>query len=314
MTLPLTLGVFFLSILAEWMHTRRVRRVADLAFGHEANWRPWQWLVVGCRVLGATALVWGLSILAELPEGTVVKDEKTPEGGFRHIVLVVDVSPSMRLEDAGPSGKQRRVQRGKDVVESVLQRVNLEQARVSVVAMFNGAKTVVKDTTDLGVVKNIMDDLPLRWAFEPGKTDLFAGMREAITLAKPWQPESTTLIFVTDGDTIPDKGTPAMPRSIRQTMVLGVGNPVQGKFVDGHQSRQDSTTLRQFASRVSGTFFDVNTLNVPSRDLADLSETLPLKNAAGVGLREAALAAIATGAFLLGLLPLALLGFRGKNG
>jgi Ca-activated chloride channel homolog len=315
MILTITLAVFFFSLLAEWLHGRRVARVADLAFGRTSAWRKWRFLAAGARILGATLMAWGLSVLYQLPAGSApAKDEKTPEGGFRHIILVVDVSPSMRLEDAGPSGKQKRVQRGKDVVESVLQRVNLDQTRVSVIAMYSDAKTVVKDTVDLGVVRNIMDDLPLRWAFEVGKTNLFAGLKQAVELARPWQPESTTLIFLTDGDSIPDKGAPALPRSVRQTLVLGVGNPVQGKFIDGHQSRQDSPTLRQFASRLGGTFLDVNKLNVPTRELSQLSESLPLKSGAGVGLREAALVSIALGGALLGLLPLVLGLYRRDDG
>ncbi len=313
--LAATLGTFFLLLLAEWLHGRKVARVGQLAFSDLPSWTRWLTISKGVRIVGGTLLAWGLSVLLELAPESRKDTElgKTPEGGFRHIVLVVDVSPSMRLEDAGPTGQKKRILRAQEVVMEMFQRINLEQAKVSVIAMFNGAKTVVTETVDLGVIRNIMDDLPLRWAFEPGKTNLFAGLTEASNQAKTWQPESTTLFFVTDGDTIPDKGTPALPRSIRQTFVLGVGNPTQGKFIDGHQSRQDASTLRQFASRIKGKYFDVNRLNIPTRELASLSEALPLKNESAVGLREAALTAVGTGGALVGLLPLLLAG-AGKIG
>jgi hypothetical protein len=56
------------------------------------------------------------------------------------------------------------------VILSVLERVALEQLRVSVAAFYTGAKAAVVDTFDLEVVKNILNDLPLEMAFEPGKT------------------------------------------------------------------------------------------------------------------------------------------------
>ena len=36
------------------------------------------------------------------------KTGEIKEGEYRHLVLVLDVSPSMQLDDAGPTGKQKR--------------------------------------------------------------------------------------------------------------------------------------------------------------------------------------------------------------
>ena len=76
----------------------------------------------------------------------------------RHLLIALDVSPSMRLEDAGPTGEQSRMQRAGDLVESLFSRIHIRGHRISVVAVYNGAKPVVVDTQDMGVVANIMGD------------------------------------------------------------------------------------------------------------------------------------------------------------
>jgi Ca-activated chloride channel family protein len=212
----------------------------------------------------------------------------------------------MQLADAGPTHQDRRAHRASDILMSVLSRIALDQVRISVVAFYNGAKPVVVDTYDLEVVRNIISDLPLDYAFDIGKTKLFDGIREAATLAMPWQPASTTLLVVSDGDTIPESGMPELPRSIVQVLVLGVGDPVAGTYIDGHQSRQEAVTLRELAQRLHGEYHDANERHLGSPQLVALSRLMPLKDAEASGRREAALAATCVGASLLALLPVAL--------
>jgi Ca-activated chloride channel family protein len=212
----------------------------------------------------------------------------------------------MRLTDAGADGKQTRAQRAGDVLMSLLQRVATDQVRVSIVAFYTGAKPVVVDTFDMEVVKNCLNDLPLDIAFNVGKTELLEGVRQSAELAKAWPPDSATLVVVSDGDTIPDTGMPQLPRSIRSTLVVGVGDALAGKYIDGHQSRQDAPTLRQLAARLQGNYFDANRKHVPSASLAVLSRSLPLRDTRERGLREAALAGLGFGGFTLAALPVAL--------
>ena len=134
--------------------------------------------------------------------------ETIPDNQRRHILIVLDVSPSMRLKDAGPNADQSRLKRAADVMESFFQRIPIEIYLMSVVACYNGAKPVVVDTKDLEVVRNIFGDLPLQYAFPAGKTDLFSGLAEAVKIAQPWQPKSTLLLLLSDGDTVPATGMP----------------------------------------------------------------------------------------------------------
>lgn len=297
--------VLLLAGMAEWLHARRCQRVAALAFGPSGKAREWTRLVPWLRVAALGLLAWGLVNLF-LMDARILKPKQTPEGGYRHLVVALDVSPSMQLKDAGPTGQQTRAQRASELLTSILERSALDQMRVSIVAFYTGAKPVVVDTYDLEVVKNILNDLPLDVAFDIGKTTIIDGIRESFELAKPWKPQSTTLLMVSDGDTVGDTGMPPMPASIGQVLIVGVGDPRSGIFIDGHQSRQDASTLRQVASRLRGVYHDGNEKHLPSQELAALSKLLPLQDETEKGKRELSIAAVSAGAALLSGLPMAL--------
>jgi Ca-activated chloride channel family protein len=299
------LAVAATAALAEWLHARRVRRVARLAFGPRGEPLAWTKIAPVIRVLSVALLGFGLVQLSLLaPRST--RSDLVPEGGYRHLVIALDVSPSMQLKDAGTERKETRAKRASQVLLSVLERIALDQMRVSVVAFYTGAKPVVVDTFDLEVVKNVLNDLPLDVAFDTGKTSLIAGIKESVALARPWKPGSTTLFVVSDGDSVPDTGFPEMPRSISDVLVIGVGSPRAGENIDGHLSRQDASTLRQMATRLRGTYHDANEKHLPSKQLATLAQALPMRDQTEKGKRELALASVAIGATLLALLPVAL--------
>jgi Ca-activated chloride channel family protein len=146
----------------------------------------------------------------------VHKADVLGEEEYRHMVLVLDVSPSMRLRDAGPTAQQSRSQRAHGRDRLAVPARPIGKYRISVVAVYNGAKPVVVDTTDSEVVRNILGELPMQYAFTPGKTNLFDGIEEAARIAKPWPAKSTLLAIVSDGDTVPATGMPALPPSIRR--------------------------------------------------------------------------------------------------
>jgi len=256
-------------------------------------------------VLAFTALSWGLVTLLLLPpkvhQATALEDHER-----RHIVLVLDVSPSMRLEDAGTELKQSRIRRVSDLMESFFKRVATEQYRLSVIAVYTAAKPVVIDTKDVEVVRNILDDLPMHYAFETGETKLFDGLEEAARVAKPWNPGSTIVLLLSDGDTVPAQGMPTMPASVSDVVIVGVGDPRTGKFINGRQSRQDTSTLRQIATRLGGVFHDGNQRHLSSETLAMLTETARESLLERLTIREYALIAVAAGAALLSFLPLLL--------
>jgi len=308
---PLVLALICAGLVAaaELLHARRVRRVARLAFGPGRRPAVWARAAPVLRALSAGALVWGLATLFVLSPKTHGVGEgglKARDGELRHVLLVLDVSPSMRLEDAGSTRKQSRMARARDVMESFFRRVPVELYRISVIATYNGALPVVVDTADTDVVRNILGDLPMHYAFPTGKTKLFEGLEEAAKLAAGWNPRSTTLIVVSDGDTIPAQGMPKMPAAVGDVLVVGVGDPKTGKFIDGRQSRQDVSALRQMAIRLGGTYHNGNELHLSSVLLAQLAVAGGDGKLEQLGRREYALIAAASGAGWIALLPLLL--------
>ncbi len=296
------LTVLLLATLAEILHTKRTRRLAQLAFGPTCRPRTWAHAAPLIRVASLSALAWGLVTLTQI-EPKVYRAEGTAEGDEQHVLIVYDVSPSMRLEDAGPSQNQTRKARARDVMRSFFERVPMEQYRLSVVAVYNGAKPVVIETRDLEVVDAILGELPLYQAFDAGETRLFDGLREAAEIARPWNPRSTTLILISDGDTVPAQGMPPMPASIGKVLVVGVGDTRQGSFIAGRQSRQDVFTLRQIATRLNGTYHNGNERHLSSQLIDEIVMMGQTNQRQPWSRREYALLAIGLGGLLYATLP-----------
>jgi len=301
----ISIGILFLAGVAEWLHARRCRKMASLAFGPAGEPHQWTHMLPFLRPLCLGLITWGLLTLMQISP-KVFAAQELPESKYRHVVLVYDISPSMKLEDAGLQRKQKRSQRASEVVKSIMNRIALDQVKFSVVAVYSGARPVVIDTQDPVVIYNILDDLPMEYAFDHGKTILLDGLRETAKLAEEWPPESTTIIVVSDGDTVPDSGIPSMPRSIANVMVIGVGDSRRGIFIDGHQSRQDSSTLRQLARRMGGIYHDGNEKHVTTESLNQLSAAIPLKEDKTRGKREYALLCVIAGALAWAIIPLGL--------
>jgi Ca-activated chloride channel family protein len=302
------IAIVVLGGLAEWLHARRTHRLAALAFGPRRRPAYWAHAAPHLRVLALASLTWGLGtlILAEPRRYSTGNVDSRFQRDPQHVLLVLDVSPSMRLVDAGPTKTESRMQRARDLMESFFDRVPIEQYRVSVVAVYNGAKPVVIDTKDFEVVRNILGDLPMHYAFEAGKTKLFDGLEEAAKIAAPWSPRSTTLLVVSDGDTVPATGMPKMPISVRSVLVVGVGDPQVGKFIDGKQSRQDVPTLKQIAARLGGTFHNGNESHLSSSLIAEATGVEEEDVFERLTRREYALIACAAGSLVLALLPILL--------
>jgi Ca-activated chloride channel family protein len=298
-------AVFLLAVGAERWHALRCRRVAALAFGPESRPAAWTYAAPFLRIAALTALCWGLITLLLLPP-KIHKVVDITEMEERHLLLVLDVSPSMRLQDAGPTGKQSRRQRAADLLKSFFERVPVELYRTTIIAVYSEAKPVVMETKDLEVVKNILTDLPMQYAFKSGATDIFAGLEEAARIARPWRPKSAIMMLVSDGDTVAATGTPKMPASVEHVVIVGVGDSQAGKFIDGHQSRQDVSTLRHVAVRLGGTYHNGNEKHLATDLLRQISAGRSRSVFERLTRREYAMIACGSGAGVLALLPLLL--------
>lgn len=292
---------------AELLHSRRIIKVRHLAFGPSGNFSAFTVLTPIFRILFLSALAWALTTLFHLePKAHRAKVKEVEPKERRHLLLVVDVSPSMRLQDSGENEKSSRTDRASKLVQSLLKRITDEKLHITLVAVYNGAKPVVQESRDAEVVLNFLDGLPLSSIFPVGKTRLFDGLEEAARIARDWPPNSATLLLVSDGDTVPATGMPKMPPSIEGALVMGVGNPTKGSMIDGRQSRQDIGALQQIASRLGGQYHDGNMRHVPSSVLSELGSLKTDQDKLKLTLREYAMITGVVSALGLALLPVLL--------
>ena len=297
--------VLLLTLLAEWLHVRRIRAVGRLAFGPTGAAHGWTRVVPLLRALSLAAFAWGLATLliiklAEKEGG----DRKQANKDATRLVFVADLSPSMYLTDAGLEGKLTRQARMREVVEGILQRVS-GNLRFGVIGFWTDSMPVVMEARDPELVRNVFNGLPLSYSMPTGQTDLGQALNAAVKLVNDFPDGSTRLIVFTDGDCVNLVPILPRPKSVKEVFVLGVGNPHKGTFIDGHQSRQEGDTLRAVASAMQGTYTDVNEKHLTTSALGDLVVTLtpPRK---GFTLAELAVLAMALSAAIYALIPVAL--------
>lgn len=300
--LTAVLAMAFLT-LAEWLHARRVRRVAYLAFGPASSPRSWTAVAPALRVAAVGAMTWGLVTLLRIGAAPLETKAFSDARSLHHVVVALDVSPSMDLPDAGPQENQTRSDRARDVIRSVLARLDARRTRTSIIAFYTNAKPVVVDTFDPEVTANVLADLPLEHAFSAGKTDLYSGVREAARLGNNWRERSATLLIVSDGDTLPSQEIPALPRAYSSVLILGVGSPHRGTFIDGHSSRQDSQSLERLALRLGGRYYNATSRHLPSDAVMAAAAALPAEKGEPADLRWLAVIATGCGSLVLALLP-----------
>jgi Ca-activated chloride channel family protein len=239
-------------------------------------------------------------------EAQVHNKNEIPDNEYKHLVLLVDVSPSMHLKDAGPDGDRTRRQRASDVLESIFNRIPMSQFKITVIGVYTDAKMLLEDSKDHEVVRHIMEKMPMWHAYKPGKTKLMAGINEAAKVAKKWNPNSAFVLMLTDGDTVPTSGMPKLPASVSEFFVVGIGDSNSGSFIDGHQSRQDINTLRQIANRLRGSYHNGNQKHLTSQLVGKFIETKDDDNRGDWTRREWALLACLVGSAIFALVPILL--------
>ena len=278
--------------IAEWLHARRVARVARLAFGPSGRASRWTIVVAPSRTIAAALATWGLMFLVTYDPIEI--DRKPAKIASNHLLVLLDVSPSMQLKDSGAEAQGiSRAKRAGEVVQAVLDRLDMENTRISIVAFYTDALAIVQDTFDKEVIRNALDGLPMYTAFESGPTDLKKGLVKAFEIARLWPADSATLLIVTDGDVA--TGIPSViPSSIADTIVIGLGDPVKSTNVNGHASRQDTMGLRQLATRLGGFYHDGNRKHLPSDVVNSLTMIAP-RVGGNWSVRDLALLAVGIG-------------------
>ena len=138
------LGVMVFCLLVELLHARRCRKLAHLAFGTGGRPRVWTRATPTLRIAAVGLCAWGLVVLFELRPMVADFDVDKEEGRY-HLVLGLDVSPSMDLTDSGQNGQQTRADRAREILRSALQRVDLRRTRVSIPGELRDRSALYRD-------------------------------------------------------------------------------------------------------------------------------------------------------------------------
>ena len=220
-------GAAVLASFAEWLHARRVRRLSRLAFGPDSQARLWTRLVPPLRVVALAGAVWALVVLIAFNGSSRARERNA--AATRHLMVLLDVSPSMQLEDAGEGGGDKRSTRAAGLLKSVMERAPSEQVKITMACFYTDAMLLVKECADREVIWNFADNLPLHIAYRPGKTDLLKSLNKGGELVKDFPRKSTTMLVLTDGDTVPESGLKPMPSSVAEVLIVGVGDVTRGR-------------------------------------------------------------------------------------
>jgi len=298
------LAVAIVAGIGEWLHARHITRVQALAFGPGGRPRRWTAIAPVCRVIGLTGLAWSLVTLLSFDRLTRERDGHKPPD--RHLMVLLDVSPSMLLKDAGETGNDLRNTRASAVLKSVLDRIPGDRVRFTTAGFYTETRLLVKECQDRELILHLTGGTPFHITYKPGKTDLLKSLNQAGTIMKDWERKSTTLLVISDGDSVPPTGLNPMPSSVAEVIFAGVGDSSRGTFIDGHLSRQDTANLSQLARRLHGTFYDCNVKHVPSEALKKLNAEDTGSARWRTDRRFIALALLTVSSAVLCLLPLAL--------
>lgn len=307
--IPILVAISILCVVcvAEWLHGRRTRVAGRLAFGPAAKPFSWTRVVPIFRAASFAVFAWGLStvFLLHLNSSNGNDDlERSDAETATRLIFVGDLSPSMFLQDAGPDGAMTRHARMKEVVDAILDRVS-GNLRFGVICFYTESLPVVMEARDPELVRNVFNGLPITYAMPAGKTDLGSAVNASLELIADFPKSSTRLIILTDGDSTSLASIQPPPDSVNEVFVLGVGNRLKGTYIDGHQSRQESDTLRWIAKSLNGTYENVNEKHLATEALGDLVVPLALP-AQGLTLQQWAIFAMVAGAFVLATIPIAL--------
>ena len=297
------LGIAVVAACGEWLHARRIARLGTLAFGPLGRPRAWTRVVPPLRVAALAGIAWALVTLFSF--NNLVRDRDRRTKSVRHLMVLLDVSPSMLIADSG-DGSFTRMARASEVLRSVLDRVPGDNVRFSAAAFYTEARMLVEQCQDRELMLHLAGGIPFHITYRPGKTDLLKSINQAGGFMKDWQRKSTTLLVISDGDSLPPSGLDRMPSSVAEVIVAGVGDPGRGTFIDGHLSRQDTATLSQLARRLGGRYFDSNVRHLPSEALRKLNSEDPGAAKWRADRRVLALIVLAVSSSLLCLLPLLL--------
>ncbi|WP_020402988.1 vWA domain-containing protein [Gracilimonas tropica] len=254
--LPLMIGVYLYRYFSD-RETSFTFSSLNLLSDIPGNWKAQlHWLQAACFWGGIALLIVALA----RPQERLTTVERNAEG--IDIVLVLDLSTSMRAEDLKPNRFDAARQVAKDFVDK------RQSDRIGLVTFAMKSFTVVPPTLDYRLLKNLIDELEMG-IIEDG-TAIGMGIATAINRLKDSDTESKVIILLTDGQNNAGEVDPVTAADLAATYgikiyTIGAGtrgtapypiqDPIFGRRYQNVQVNIDEEMLTSVAELTGGRYF-----------------------------------------------------------
>ncbi len=264
--LPLLAAVFAWGARQRRVAARRFAG-AGLALVRSGDVDAGQGLHLALLLIGAGLLVFAVARPQHGQQKLVL-----PRQGS-DVVLAIDVSRSMAVQDVSPS----RLHQAKQAVTAVIN--HLQGDRVGLVVFAGSAVLRFPLTTDQQAAQQVINSLAVLDGGVKGGTDIASAITTAESTLGGTQTQGKVIVLISDGEDLAGNDLKAAERAASQGIILdtvGVGtsaggpvsytNGINGRttpVIDpstGRQaiSRRDDANLQQLASAGHGTAYDGN--------------------------------------------------------
>lgn len=254
--LPLLIGVYVYRYVKK-KHATLTFSSLDLLDDLPGNWRSHLHWVKALFLWGGIAL---LIVALARPQERLTTVERNAEG--IDIVMVLDMSTSMRAEDLKPN----RFEAAREVAKDFVDKRNSD--RIGLVTFAMQSFTVVPPTLDYRLLKDLINDLEMG-IIEDG-TAIGMGISTAINRLKESQAESKVIILLTDGQNNAGEIDPVTAADLALTFdikiyTIGAGtrgtapypiqDPIFGRRYQNIEVNIDEEMLTSVAELTGGRYF-----------------------------------------------------------
>lgn len=254
--LPVLIGLYLYRYFAKKRASLSFSSL-DLLQDLPGNWRSHLHWLQAFLLWGGISLV--IVALAR-PQERLTTVERNAEG--IDIVLVLDLSTSMRAEDLKPNRFEAAKEVAKDFVDKRI------SDRIGLVAFAMKSFTVVPPTLDYRLLKKLLEDLEMG-VIEDG-TAIGMGIATAINRLKDSEAKSKVIILLTDGQNNAGEIDPVTAADLAATYdikiyTIGAGtrgtapypsyDPIFGRRYQNIQVNIDEEMLSRVADLTGGQYF-----------------------------------------------------------
>ena len=259
----LLFGILFIPLLflLRWLiHFRTKQKLQIALTKKEIKWDPASLLRFLPGVLMAAALALIIVALAR-PQTTNEKVEQWTEG--IDIMLVVDISQSMQIEDFKPN----RLESAKQVARNFI--AGRFQDRIGLVVFSGDAYSLSPLTTDYDLLATYINEIDFK-LIESSGTAIGSALAVATNRMQESDSNSKVLILLSDGDNNAGNLDPITAAKLAQAYgikIYSIGIGKEGRVPFGKdffgrtnyvENILDETTLRKIAEIGEGEFFRVS--------------------------------------------------------